>query len=124
MYRKDSMEGHPDIAARRRWVWAVLCVLLVFSAMLHLVQATPPQADGGEIQFITVHDENNPCEPGHESTVGHCHMTTACSPYAPLSASPATFVEAATHPSPSAEAIQVGRAISPQLQPPQYSLDA
>ena len=124
MHRNDDMEGPPSIAACRRWVWAVLCVLIAFGAMSLFGQTMPTQADATGGQFVTANDGTSPCEPGHGLTLGHCHMTTTCSLYAPLEVGPATFVEATTHPSPLPEALYISRTISPELQPPQYSLDA
>jgi hypothetical protein len=125
MYRKDGMERYPAIAAPRRWIWAALCLLIAFSAMLQSAQAVPVQAIAGAIQFVVIDDENGPCEPGHDSTSGHCHMTTTCSLYAAVALSPATFDEAMTPPTwPQTVAIHVSQSITPRLQPPQLALDA
>jgi hypothetical protein len=125
MYRKDGIERYPAIAALRRWIWVLLCVLIAFSAMLQSAQAVPGQVNAGAIQFVVIDDKNGPCEPGHDSTNGHCHMTTTCSPSAALELSPATFLEAmTTHTWPQAIAIHVSRSITPRLQPPQLALDA
>ena len=124
MYRKEGMERYPAISAPKRWVWALLCVLIAFSAILQFAHVMPAQAGAGGMQFVTVNDEYGPCEPGHDSTTGHCHIAT-CSPYAALEVSPANFLEAMTmHTWPPAEPIHVGRSISPRLQPPQLALDA
>ena len=125
MYRKDGMERYPAIAAPRRWIWAALCLLIAFFAVLQSGQAVPVQAITGAVQFVVIDDENGPCEPGHDSTSGHCHMTTACSLYAAVELSPATFVEAMTTSTwPRSVAIHVGRSVTPRLQPPQPALDA
>jgi hypothetical protein len=124
MHRHDGMEGSPNIAARRRWVWAVLCVLIAFAMMSFFDQTMPTQANATVGQFVTTNDDTSPCEPGHGSTTGHCHMATTHSLCAPLEVGPATFVGTTAHPSPFAEALYISRAISPQLQPPQYSHNA
>jgi hypothetical protein len=124
MHRNDGMEGPPSTAAHRRWVWVVLCVLIALGAMSFFDQAMPTQADAFGAQFVTANDGISPCEPGHGLTVGHCHMTVTCSICAPSEVGPAPFVAATTHPSSLPEALYISRAISPQLQPPQYSLSA
>jgi hypothetical protein len=124
MYRNDGMEGHPNVAARRRWMRALLCVVIALGVMLHLGQTAPVFADASAGQFFAADVGHSSCDAGDGLTVGHCHTISACSLYAPLEAKPAIFVRDTGHPSPLAEAGHTSWAVSPQLQPPQYSLKA
>jgi hypothetical protein len=120
MYRNDGMERHPNLA-RRRWMRALLCVVIALGVMLHLGQTAPVLADASAVQFFAADVGHSTCD---GLTAGHCHTINACSLYAPLETKSAIFVRDTGHPSPLAEAVHTSWAVSPQLQPPQYSLKA
>jgi hypothetical protein len=123
MYRNDGMEGHPNLA-RRRWMRALLCVVIALGVMLHLGQPAPVFADASAGQFFAADVGHSTCDAGDGLTAAHCHTINACSLYAPLETKAAIFVQGTSHPSPLAEAVHTSWSVSPQLQPPQHSLKA
>lgn len=124
MYRNDGMKRYPNVAARRRWMRVLLCVVIALGVMLHLGQTAPALADAGAGQFFAADLGHSSCDAGDGLTAAHCHTINACSLYAPLETKPAMFVQDTSYPSPLAEAVHASWGGSPQLQPPQYSLKA
>lgn len=124
MYRNDGIEWHPGNAARRHWLRALLCVVIALGVMLHLGQTAPVLADAGVGQFFVADVGHSSCDAGEGSVAAHCHTIYACSLYAPHETKPAIFAQDTSHPAPLADAVHASWAVSPQLQPPQYSLRA
>jgi len=107
--------------AHRRWMSILLSLLIALSVVLHLGQPIPPHAAMGTMAVAASSHGDAPCESDNHSTATHCGMTTACSLYAPLEASPVAFLAEKPHALPTADALRVSWAVAPQLQPPQHS---
>ena len=119
MQRNDHELGFAT--ARQRWMSALLSLLVAFSVILHLGQATPAPAAMEPIVIVASSGHNSsPCEPGH-SNAAHCSMTTACSLYASLEAAPVLFTAKKPQALPTNVTFQVSWSARPQLQPPQLS---
>jgi hypothetical protein len=122
MQQSGDRRGTTTVTARRRWTSALLSILIAFSVILHLGQPASAHAAMGTMVVAAASHNGAPCESSHHPTTGHCAMVTACSLYAPLEASPASFVADKSHVLPAAEAFEASWAVTPQLQPPQLSL--
>ena len=122
MHQSADRREAVNAPARRRWTSALLSILIALSVVLHLGQTIPAHASMGTAVLAAATHNGGPCDSGHHPTAVHCGMTTACSLYAPLEATPVAFVAGKSHVLPAAEAVEATWATTPQLQPPQHSL--
>ena len=122
MHRSADRKKVADAPAWRRWAACLLSILIALSVVLHFGQPVPAHAAMATMEVAATNDDGAPCDASHSPTAAHCGMTTACSLYAPLEASPVTFLAGKSHVLPTVEAVEATWAPTPQLQPPQPSL--
>ena len=120
MHQTECNGRMTNVAARRRWMSALLCVLIALSIILHLGQAMPAQADMIAIQVVTATESAEPCETSDHPGVD-CHTANICSLYPPNGAAPPVLDKGQVRLPPSKDTVPVTWAISPQLEPPQHS---
>ena len=122
MHQSADRREVANAPAWRRWAVGLLSILIALSVVLHLGAPVPAHAAMKTMAIATTNHDGAPCDSSHSPTAAHCSMTTACSLYAPLEASPVAFLANKSHILPTVEAVEVTWAATPQLQPPQHSL--
>ncbi|WP_395021322.1 hypothetical protein [Dongia sp.] len=108
--------------AHRRCASLFLSILIALSVVLHLGQTVPAEASVETAALVAMSHDTAPCDSGDHAKMAHCSMIVACSLYAPLEASPVTFLAGKPHLQPVTGAVGTSWGTTPQLQPPQYSL--
>jgi len=122
MVRTKRIEQCLSRSTGVEWRWLLLCLLAAVAILLLLGQSMPVQAGNPEPQYVTSSNgADTDCDQAHELFGGHCHVTVACSAYAQIETSPATFDEmTSAHPLPMAEGARVTQSPRPNLQPPKH----
>lgn len=115
------MTSFATMAALRRSLSGLFCMLMAFSVTAHLGHVMPLHETMREAQPFVLSDGSPPCESGHHAAVADCHVTSACSLYAPLEAAPPVFPDGNMRLSPLAQPIDVSWVACPQPQPPRPS---